>query len=310
MNEGVNHLNDILVKSWNNFLEALPALVLAIVVGAIGIFVIKYISKLVRRFIVGQSKDTLVIDFLVNLVSIILILFLIVICLSIIGWGSITNKILAGAGITTFVVGFALKDIGENFLAGILMAFQRPFREGDLIEVNNIKGKVMKMSLRETSVKTVEGVDVYIPNSNIIKNPLKNYTIDALQMNEIDLSVAYQDDISNILPVLQNVLKGFPDIVNEPAAKVYIKDISGGNVQLKIEYWIKLDEISSSVLELRSMVLIECFRAIGKKGFSMPSGVVDVKLVDSTEEETPAEEEDASSEEENESSNEEEQEKE
>lgn len=153
MNEGVAHLNDILVKSWNNFLETLPALVLAILVGVVGVFIIKHVSKLVRNFIVGKSKDTLVIDFLVNIISIILGIFLVVICLSIIGWGSITNKILAGAGITTFVVGFALKDIGENFLAGIIMAFRRPFHEGDLIEVTGIKGKVQKMSLRETAVK-------------------------------------------------------------------------------------------------------------------------------------------------------------
>lgn len=291
MNDGLVKLNDILLKSWNNFLETLPSLVLAIIVGAIGVYVIKNISKVVRKFIVGQSKDTLVIDFLVNLVSIILILFLVVICLSIIGWGSITNKILAGAGITTFVVGFALKDIGENFLAGILMAFQRPFREGDLIEVTGIKGKVMKMSLRETSVKTVDGVDVYIPNSNIIKNPLKNYTIDALQMNEIELSVAYQDDIANILPMLLKIVNTYEDIVKTPPAKVYIKDISSGSVQLKIEYWIKLDEMASTVLELRSMILIACFQAIGKKGFSIPSNVVDVKIVENNEESATSEEE-------------------
>jgi small-conductance mechanosensitive channel len=51
---------------------------------------------------------------------------LLVICLGIIGFDDVTNKILAGAGLTTFIIGFALKDIGENFL-GILMAFQRPF---------------------------------------------------------------------------------------------------------------------------------------------------------------------------------------
>jgi small-conductance mechanosensitive channel len=69
---------------------------------------------------------------------------LLVICLGIIGFDDVTNKILAGAGLTTFIIGFALKDIGENFLAGILMAFQRPFRIGDLIQIDNIKDELLK----------------------------------------------------------------------------------------------------------------------------------------------------------------------
>lgn len=289
MNEGVNHLDDILVKSWNNFIDTLPALVLAIIVGFVGFFIIKHVSKLARKFIVSQSKDTLVSDFLVNIISIILVLFLVVICLSIIGWGSITNKILAGAGITTFVIGFALKDIGENFLAGIIMAFRRPFHEGDLIEVTGIKGKVQKMTLRETSVKTLDGVDVYIPNSNIIKNPLKNYTIDALLMADIELSIAYQDDVSKVIPILQNVLKNFSFILTTPKAKAYVKDITPGNVLVKIEYWYKLDELTASASELRSEVIINCIQAINNKGFSMPSGVVDVNIINTPEQKSTEE---------------------
>ena len=91
-----------------------------------------------------KSKDSIVTDFLVNIVSFILTIFLVIVCLGILGYGNITDKILAGTALTTFIVGFALKDIGENFLAGILMAFRRPFRIGDLIEVQGMRGRVKK----------------------------------------------------------------------------------------------------------------------------------------------------------------------
>ena len=110
---------------------------------------LNFFQKVVTKFIDEKSKDSIVTDFLVNIVSFILTIFLVIVCLGILGYGNITDKILAGTALTTFIVGFALKDIGENFLAGILMAFRRPFRIGDLIEVQGMRGRVKKMSLRE-----------------------------------------------------------------------------------------------------------------------------------------------------------------
>ena len=111
------------------------------------------------------------------------------------GYGNITDKILAGTALTTFIVGFALKDIGENFLAGILMAFRRPFRIGDLIEVQGMRGRVKKMSLRETNIKTLDGKDVFIPNSIILKNPLENFTYNQLLRSEFFINVDYSEDL-------------------------------------------------------------------------------------------------------------------
>ena len=170
--------------SWENFLSQLPAILLAILVFIAGIFAIKLFSKVVTKFIDEKSKDSIVTDFLVNIVSFILTIFLIIVCLGILGYGNITDKILAGTALTTFIVGFALKDIGENFLAGILMAFRRPFRIGDLIEVQGMRGRVKKMSLRETNIKTLDGKDVFIPNSIILKNPLENFTYNQLLRSE------------------------------------------------------------------------------------------------------------------------------
>ncbi|HAZ24509.1 MAG TPA: mechanosensitive ion channel protein MscS, partial [Algoriphagus sp.] len=90
----------------------------------------------------------------------------------------LVSGLLAGAGITAFVIGFALKDIGENFLAGILLAFKRPFKVGDTVDINGIRGVVLNLNLRDTQIKTPDGKDVFIPNATIIKNPLVNFTID------------------------------------------------------------------------------------------------------------------------------------
>jgi small-conductance mechanosensitive channel len=87
------------------------------------------------------------------------------------GLNAFTYRVLAGAGLLTFVIGFALKDIGENFLAGIILAFRSPFKLNDLIEVNNIVGFVKDINIREALIKTPDGKDVFLPNSIILNQP-------------------------------------------------------------------------------------------------------------------------------------------
>lgn len=139
MNEQVDNFKSMLNKSWQNLYESMPSIIFAMVVFVIGLFVIRKLKGIAYTYIDKRSKDPLVSDVLVNVISLVLTIFLLIISLSILGFGEITDKILAGAGITTFIIGFALKDIGENFLSGVVMAFKRPFRIGDLIEINDSK---------------------------------------------------------------------------------------------------------------------------------------------------------------------------
>ena len=99
----------------------------------------------------------------------------------------------------TFVIGFALKYIGENFLAGIVLAFKNPFRLDFLIEVKGI-------SIRETLIKTPDGKDVFLPNSIIIKNPLFNYTLDEFLCFEFVLGIAYENSPTKAFEIMSSTL--------------------------------------------------------------------------------------------------------
>jgi small conductance mechanosensitive channel len=122
----------------------------SLVVLVLGLLIIKMINKYATKFVVSKSNGPLIADFILSIISLLLTIILFAICLGVLGFDDVTNKILAAAGLTTFIIGFALKDIGENFLAGILMAFQRPFGIGDLIQIDNIKRRVNEMNLRST----------------------------------------------------------------------------------------------------------------------------------------------------------------
>lgn len=279
MDTEVKDIGQILADSWANFLESLPSIVLAILIGILGAIIIRFISKNAYKIIDSKSKDPLVSSFLVNMLSIILSIFLIVLCLSVIGWGSLTNKILAGAGLGTFVIGFALKDIGENFLAGILMAFSRPFRTGDLIEIEGLRGRVIQMSLRETTIKSLDGRDIYIPNGLILKNPLQNFTIDNYIRQEFLIGLDYNDDVDNIILLIEETIKGFDQVEKHPEPLVFIEELATSTVNVKAQYWIMTTDVRAPGYKLRSNIMFKVYKSILDKGYRLPSDIVEVAML-------------------------------
>jgi small conductance mechanosensitive channel len=262
-------LAEIFHNSWLTFKSHLPAMLVAIAIFLVGIYLIRSMRGLSERFIAQRSRDTLVVSFLTNIVGFVLMVILVVICLSILGWGAITNNILAGAGITTFVIGFALKDIGEHFLAGIIMAFQRPFRLGDLIEVTGIKGRVLRMTLRQTTVKTQDGRDVYIPNGIILKNPLQNLTIDNLMRSDFSVSIDLHDDAEKALQIIEEATRSFEHIEKSPAPQALVEELVEGKLKISVRFWYKTDEVKVPGAKLRSNVMVKVFKTLATNGFSV-----------------------------------------
>ena len=279
MNEQFENFKVMLHKSWLNFYDAMPAIFFAIIVFAIGLVIIRKLKGLAYTFIDKRSKDPLVSDFLVNVVALILTVFLIVISLSILGLGEITDKILAGAGITTFIIGFALKDIGENFLSGIVMAFKRPFRIGDLIEIDGFKGKVTNMSLRETLIKTLDGKEVFIPNGLIAKNGLVNYTLDDLLRTDFIIGLDYNDETEEALTIIEDILKNQEGVLQYPEPYAVIDELATSTVNVKVTFWYMTNNVKVPGAKLRSIIMLKVFKSLLNKGFGLPSDIVEVKMI-------------------------------
>ncbi|WP_130733592.1 mechanosensitive ion channel family protein [Flavobacterium sp. J27] len=279
MDSQMENINQIVQESWNNFYVALPAIIFAIGIFIIGIFIIRKLKSVAFNSIDKKSKDPLVSDFLVNVIALVLTIFLLIISLSILGLGEITDKILAGAGITTFIIGFALKDIGENFLSGIIMAFKRPFRIGDLIEIDGFKGKVTNMSLRETLIKTLDGKEVFIPNGLIAKNGLVNYTLDDLLRTEFLIGLDYNDNTEEALNIIENILKTEEGVLQYPEPFAVIDELATSTVNVRVSYWYMTNDIKVPGAKLKSNIMLKVFKLLLNKGFGLPSDIVEVKMI-------------------------------
>lgn len=264
----------------NKTIELLPKIGLGIIVLFLFIMASWLIKKVITKRVKPKTKNPLLAEFLGKIVAFIITITGFVLFLHIIGLGGIAKNIMAGAGITTFVIGFAFKDIGENFLSGILMAFKSPFKVGDLIETNGTIGYVSELNLRESILKTLDGKDVYIPNSQIIKSPLFNYTIDGYLRYEITIGLDYNVDFKKVSDILKSILADIPEVLSgDKKPMVVVDELATSTVNMRILYWIDTFTLKSKAyhLQIKSQILIRIVEDLNKNGIYLPADIVEIK---------------------------------
>lgn len=275
-----NAFTEIILKLENQ----LPALLVGILVLIIGFYSANKVRKIVNQQTAKNADNTLTRIFIGQFVSISIKLIAIVVFLRIIGFNDLTSNVLAGAGILTFVVGFAFKDIGENFLAGIILAFKSPFKINDLIESNNIVGYVKDLSIRETRIKTLDGKDVFIPNGQILKNPLSNYTIDGFLRYDFLIGLDYGSNISKAIEVILATVKNINGVIDgERKPAVVLEEFAASTINLKVLFWIDTFQSTSKTYHsgIKTEVMKQVLEVLVKEGFSLPSDIVEIKQYNS-----------------------------
>ncbi len=224
------------------------------------------IRKISKSRFRKHFDDPLLPTFFANILRVIIVIVGILCALKIMRMGGIAVSVMAGAGISAFIIGFALKDIGENFLAGILLASNRPFRVGDLVECNGIKGVVTALNLKDTELKTADGKDVFMPNSMLIKNPLQNYTMDGSHRYEFTVKIQYGKNVQQAKAIIENVMNNMQSLVNEiHKPTVQLTDIANDGCVFQVYYWLftKSNVSASTVRTGALMQIIEQLEAAG-----------------------------------------------
>jgi len=182
---------------YDGVIEILPKFVVATIAFSLIFFLANSGKRIVTTRLSKQMDDPLLARFLGRVVKVAGILLAVMIGFQILGLGDIAAGVFAGASFSAVVVGFAFKDIGENFLAGIILAFNRPFRVGDTVELDGQKGVVVTLDMRTSHIKTFDGKDVYIPNASVVKTPVINYTIDGFIRQDFIVGLDYGSDDSS-----------------------------------------------------------------------------------------------------------------
>lgn len=261
----------VLYKYYLGFIEILPKLVLAVALLTIFIFVARQVRRKLIPRLTRRTDDSLLTGFLADMGYWLVLILGVSVALGAIGLDGAVTNILAGAGLSAFILGFALKDIGENFLAGILLAFKRPFQIGDLVETQGVKGRIIDMTLRETIIKTLDGTDVFVPNAGILNNPLYNYSVDDFLRLEFCIELDNRENYQDAIPLIEKTLRATSGILrdapHDPVAS--IEETKSNSLSTKVSFWIHSPETEKVSPAIKTKAIQNVLTALKANGYSI-----------------------------------------
>jgi small conductance mechanosensitive channel len=189
--------------------------------------------------------------------------------------------ILATLGIGSIAIGFAFKDILQNWLAGLLILLRQPFRQGDQVVVGPHEGTVERIEARATLIRTYDGRRVIIPNSSVYTESVTVNTAFEQRRSEYDVGIGYGDDVEKACQVIRMALKGAPGVSDSPAPEAIPWELAGSSVNIKVRWWTHPRR--ADVVHARGRVVQEIRRAMGEAGIDLPFPTRVVLLHDQTE---------------------------
>lgn len=276
----VERIQKEFIEWWESILEISPSIFFGAVLLVLFVIIGKFAKNIFVKRVGSKTTDKLLTNFLGNLISWIFIVFGISLLMRQIGLGGAISGLMAGAGVTAVVLGFAFKDIGENLLAGVLMAFNRPFSIGNVIEIEGYVGTVRNLMLKHTHIRTFNGRDIYIPNATMLKSPLTNYTQDGLLRHDFIVGLDYGESIPKVMKVISTALANIKEIdhIDELDPFVTISEFATSTINLKIHFWINSKDYLGSTTVLKSEVMRQVIEALIVNNFGMPADILELKI--------------------------------
>jgi small conductance mechanosensitive channel len=195
------------------------------------------------------------------------------------------TSFVAGLGVVGFALGFAFQDIAKNFMAGILLLTQQPFRLGDVIKIGDSTGTVAGVSLRATTIKTFDGLEVIIPNANVYTTTIVNLSTYPVRRKSFTIGLAYEEDIDRARAVFREALTSVPGVRSEPTPRVVCTNLADSWTELTAYYWFAAGE--ADYFEMSSGVIQAIKEAAEREGINLPYPIQTVHLVTAGERESP-----------------------
>ena len=173
---------------------------------------------------------------------------------------------LLGAGGVAFA--FALQDIFQNYVAGLLILLRKPFRVGDQIRSNDFEGTVEAIETRSTHLRTYDGRRVVIPNGEIYITPTEVNTAYAARRSEYDVGIGYGDDLREAARVMTEAMQGVEGVLDMPGPEVFAVDLAGASVNLRARWWTRPQQ--ADVITINGEVIARIKEALDAAGIDMP----------------------------------------
>ena len=184
------------------------------------------------------------------------------------------GPLLAGLGIAGFIIGFALQDTLSNFASGMMILVYRPFDVGDFVEAGGVMGKVDRMSLVNTTFKTLDNQVFVVPNNMIWQTVIKNLTAQRTRRVDLTFGISYGDDIDKAKAILQDVVDNYESVLKTPEPNIRVGGLGDSSVDLICRPWVRTEDYWYTYWDLTEIVK----KRFDEEGITIPFPQRDVHM--------------------------------
>ncbi len=245
---------------------------IALAIFFIGRWIIRYLRKLLRRMMERRAVEASLKSFLLNLVSITLTLFLIIVIIGILGIDTTSFvAIFASAGLA---IGMALSGTLQNFAGGVMILIFKPFRVGDFIEAQGQTGTVKEIQLFNTVINTTDNKTIMIPNGGISTGIINNYSKESIRRVEWTFGIGYGDDYDLAKATIASMLDQDARILKDPAYFIAVSSLGDSSVNIVVRAWTSTGDFWSVFFDMNEKV----YKQFPIVGLNIPYPQMDVHL--------------------------------
>ena len=268
MTEIIDTIIKALLELFGQGIKALPGLLSGLVV----LFLTKYAVQIVLKIADETGRRT------INSTSLQLLLLKIsrigvwtvgILLACVLAFPSFElGDIIATLGVGSVAIGFAFQDIFKNFLAGIILLVEEPFRIGDEIVINDYQGKVENISIRTTKIRTYNGEKVLLPNSTVFTDAVKVVTAYTSRRTDLAVGVDYNTPLSEAASLLQQTISGVSGVLENPTPEIDLVNFGDSSIDFVVRYWTIPQQ--KQLRNVQTRAIIEIKQALDRANINIP----------------------------------------
>lgn len=270
--DSINNAGGWLVRNQALLLSYAVNIVAAIAIIIVGMIVARVVSNTINRVMLARGIDATVADFLSALVRYGIIAFTLIAALGRVGVQ--TASVIAVLGAAGLAIGLALQGSLSNLAAGVLLVTFRPFRAGEYVDLGGIAGSVLNVQIFSTTLRTVDGKIVVVPNGKIIAGNIINFSREPVRRNEFIIGVAYDSDIDKVKQILTDIINSDERVLKDREITVRLNELGPSAINFVVRAWSNSGDLQNVYWDVLERIKHE----FDAQGISFPYPQMDVNF--------------------------------
>ena len=267
MNETIDTIIEALLDLLARAIKVFPSLLCAVIMLFLTKYAVQIISNIVDRF--SQRTIDISLQLLLNRACRVSIWTIGILLACVIAFpGFELGDIIATLGIGSIAVGFAFQDIFKNFLAGIILLVEEPFRIGDEIAIDNYQGKVEDINIRTTEIRTYQGEKVLLPNSTVFTDAVRVVTAFDYRRTDLAVGVDYNTPLPLAKKLLYNTISNVFGVVDDPTPEIDLVNFGDSSIDFVVRYWSSSPQ--KQLRNVQTLAIIAIKKALDEADISIP----------------------------------------